>query len=223
MKAFDTLTVDELVALTRPQIELYVDLACAEQGIQLLPTEAPAPPTKDKIMPDLKLYTLGGLSFFDRKDAEKVRELLQKTRLAKLEYIRLDGYTTDYNRKEAVDEYEIPTIGEGEAFSPSYAGKHKTAIQAYNTAKEEYDAAKRTYDEISSKRVGIAKDFSAKIGDARKTQARREVLQAEFRRYMVLAEDNEHIAGRFLITAHPDAAEHVPELQAFFVINSMQQ
>ena len=213
MKPFDQLTETELIALTEEELNRYIDLKCAEEGVKLLPTEAPKPPKMDPCAADAIVYTVGSFSFFDRKDAERIVAQLAKCSLAKTEYLR-NGYKTDYNRQTAVPEYELPTVSEKSYHSPEHAARHAQAIALYNEQKEAYEKANREYTELTQQRAKIAQEYLDAIREARTTSNKRATLMKEYERYMQLAEQNKGVALRFLRLAHTDAPEVLFELYA---------
>jgi hypothetical protein len=206
MKPFDSLTDAELDVLTDDDLMRYVDFVCAEEGTPLLPLTAPTPPELLNLREDIELYHVGGLAFFEEKDANKVVDLLGRTKLARTDYIRLDGgYKTDYQRQTATHAHELPTVEVRKYWSAAHAAKHAERLTLFCQQKEQYEADKRAYDKISQRRAEIVRGFGEKVKEVQGRNARRRKLEEEFTRYLHLADRNEGIALRFLAKAHPDA------------------
>lgn len=69
---------------------------------------------------------------------------------------------------------------------------------------------KKAYDDISAKRLTIAKGFSERITEARACLRKLGFLEAEYKRYLDLAEGDATIAARFMKSAYPDSPAIVP-------------
>lgn len=211
MKHIDDLNDEELLALTPDEIDRYVDLACAEAGIKLLPEKAPQPPKMDSYVPDQVLWSIGGLVFFKKKDADKVRAALVGSSLANVKYVDLGSYRTDYSRRTAVPEHEIPTIHEVQCFSEELAARCKSEFTRINEEKEDYEKRKREYDQISNQRAEIRQRINNQVYALRKQEERRQSMLRELDRYLVLADHNMRVALRFLQSAHPEAPTVLPD------------
>jgi hypothetical protein len=208
MKSIEDLKDHELLELTPAAVDRFIELACAEDGVPLLPKAAPTPPVKRKeLIPDLVLHELSGLYFFKREQADEVRKRLLECDLGTVGYVKLPGWKSDYNRRVAEAEYEVPKITQVELFSETKIGENLRMINETTEAEDAYKKDKENYERISKRRAEIAEKVMKVIAAARKRAQERTFLLAELERYVDLAEQDRGIALRFLAKAHPEARE----------------
>jgi len=82
---FSDLSVNEKLMLTDEEVERFIDLECAFEGVKLIPY--PEEPVKPEIEESEKYYQIGYSSDFrfkKRDEAEKVLELLRKCKVEKI-------------------------------------------------------------------------------------------------------------------------------------------
>ena len=209
MKPFNTLSEQELVALDEEQIQRYIDFACAEDGVPLLPFLPPEPAAID-FKPDAKYYSVGhSLHFRTAEEAARVMETIKANNPVDTGYISTPGSVT--STTIATGKPYI-TISESDAFSAGRAAELKDALAAAKREEEVYQKAKHAYDAAVTQRASYADEIRSKIGEAWETHTRREEIRRAYERYLDLAGGQPSIATRFLSNAYHDAERLLPDL-----------
>lgn len=209
MKAFTNLTEQELVALTEEDIRRYIDYACAENGVPLLPALPPEPPVV-AFEPDAKVYSVGHyLHFTSVEDATRVMEAIKSSRLIDTDYLSTPAHITSLaiaNRQPRI------AIDVQDAFSQDKAAAIKRDLADAKIAQDIYDRAKKDYDGAVNDRQAYESDIRDAVAAAWDTHRKRESRRADYERYLSLADGNKQIAARFLDNAHRDARVLLPDL-----------
>lgn len=214
MKKFDDLNELELVALATDEINHYIDVACAEAGVPLLPPRPPEAPELPEVPPhDATVYTLKwGYSsvahFTDSAQANAALELFKGlTSICDLGYVSGPSY-----EKKIVNDSREFSISTESCYSGNLADRLALVLGEIKTAKDAHTKEKGAFDKAVIEREGIASEIRTRVREARDRENRRQRLRLEFDRYLVLADGSRDIAARFLAKAYPDAPELVPEL-----------
>lgn len=208
-KNFDDLTEEELLALAPDDVQRYIDRESAEAGIPLV--EDPGPePDKAEIAGDLKIFSVGGLTFTDRFDA-----LAAMDKIAVLKS-RVDlGYISGPSYKQmAVRPGELE-IREGLVFQEQTADARAAVIADHEQRKAAWDKRRRAYESARSRRLTIQNEITQRVREARQKQWQRDDVRRTFAKYLDLAEGNRRTAGRLVLAAHHDAKELCPDLFTF--------
>lgn len=213
MKSFETLTEQELVALTEDEIQRYIDYACAENGVPLLPSLPPAPEPVS-YEPDAKVYSVGHwLHFLHAEQAARVMEAISEAAPIEMDYLTVPSGVTSHaisKRRPTVQDVTVQL-----AFSAERAAELKEAMAGQKRAEDVYEKAKKEYDRAVSEREAYASDVRDAVAAAWEKHNRRESLRRSYERYLSLADGNAEIAARFLANAHRDAQVLLPELFVF--------
>jgi hypothetical protein len=204
---FETLTDDQLAALEYEDIQFYIDIACAEQGIPLLPAE-PVPPPERTITKSGVHYVIGTWRFSQREAAEAIADVVNKQH----EFRRETKYIGDswrynsptYDAREDTPEVSVTTE---RVFTMSEAAAQQEDINKWAAAKKQYEDDKKAYDSTSKGRNAAGVEIRSRVEDAARKVRRREFLKAEYQKYLTLANGVIDIAGRFLYRAYSDAKE----------------
>lgn len=213
MKPFKTLTEQELVALSEDDVQRYIDYACAEEGVPLLPTLPPAPVAVN-YEPDAKLYSLGHwLHFQHPEQAARVLEAIKEAAPVETDYLQTPTGVT--STAIAARRSSALTIVAEDAFTAMRAAEIREALAGAKRAEDIYNKAKKAYDSAVRERDGIASDIRDTIAAAWEKHERRESLRRDYERYLSLADGNSEIAARFLANAHGDAQVLLPDLFVF--------
>lgn len=196
---FDNLNDEQLMNLTPEEVEYYTDLACAEEGVPLLPPCPVKPDDSGRPMPDVQVWEVGEFRFTNRTDAERVRDFIEVLPRCTWEYV--SGPRYDKLVKPTTDPVKIES--EMHWSRDSYDANKAYLIEASRKQKE-YEADKAEYDEVAKKRARIAEWINDTIAAAweRKNQADR--ILAEFNRYATLAEGDREMALKFFFAAYGD-------------------
>lgn len=208
LKPFDELTEAELNELTPELLELYIDRACAEAGVALLPPSVPVAPTQRAPEPDLEVFQVAGIMCAHLDDARALRDML-----AAIQTYKHDYYGRHYHTK-AVRETEPPAVTPRKVYSEAWAEQSREALNVYTEATKQYEEEKRAYDETVRERERIAADIRGAVDRAAARASRRRELRRQFERYLQLANGDALIAARFLGEAkgNSDARELLPDL-----------
>jgi hypothetical protein len=200
----------ELINVTQDDISRYVDLACAEEGIPLLPEQAPIAPDAEAVADDMTVYEIAGILFPRREDAQKVCDLVATLEHGSTNYISGPSYRQKYEPTEG-DSVSVQTR---RLLSPQKAASLKGAILVIERAKKEYQDTKKEYDRIVEARAEIVTRIDEAVRKAQSAQWRRDGLMKEYQRYLDLAQGIKTIALRFLEAARPESRELLPALFA---------
>lgn len=210
MKPFDDLTHDELVALDDAAISFYIDKACAEEGVPLLPPSAPVPPIVATIDKRVTHYIVSGLRFTSEADARAVQEAIAKA-TSRRTLVYMGSYRWQDPQHDAPAEDEVVVTLE-RVFDADGAAAEKAEKDRTSARKAEFDAAKKEYDAALSGRDNVAAQIRGTVNEAHRLQHKRDRLMAEYERYIPLANGDAQVAKRFLQRAHSDARDVLPRL-----------
>lgn len=211
MKDFDDLTEAELINLTTEDTIYYIDRACAEAGIPLLPPVKPELPVKPPEN-DLIVYNVSGIKLLDMQEAMRLREFLASlTSLGGDAYHYLNGYEHYFQEKtEPISIAPEPMMSEQRALAM------KTAIAAHGVAQKQAEEERAEFDKIMERRETVSERVYHHIREAVNTSYLRRALLRDFDRYVELANGDRVVAARFLEKAKPDARTLLPDLFASF-------
>ena len=215
MKRFKEISTEELVKLTQKQIDDLVDLECAEENIRLLPV-LPQEADFDIDIPDITVYELPELQLTNKDDAKKVLDLMNTIK----SQVTVE-WRSSYDHRPVRKTTEILQYRESQRYSQELYSKIADKVTMRETAKENYNEAKKEYDEIEEQRKEIVQKVMAGINQAKLQDQRVENLKREFNRYMVLAENDRHIAWRFLEDARPKEKEDLFKLKGIIAKEAM--
>lgn len=199
MKSFNELTDDEVLALGDAEVETYIDLACAEEGVPFLP---PLPEAPEKYDPKgtVTIFRVGGEEFTDSAEAEAIASAINAATSrvnVSAKYPQggwrgqsqwvLDG--EDEAREVSVSTQTVFTLAEYE--------QHRARLAAYLTDKNEYDEKLATYKSVASKREDARIPITERVDHVKSAAALRGYLIAGFAPYVELADGDKTVAMRF--------------------------
>lgn len=204
-----SLTDEELAALTEEQIERYIDLACAQRGIRLLPPEPKKPELTAEPLPDVTLFKVGSWYFTDENEARALLDLLYKsTSMVDKEWTEVGKYRL--SKDSPLESWNAPKLERSSAYSRSLYAEYEAIFEKNEREREAYEAKRKEYDEILRQRAEVESEILTAIQDAVARINKRERLQKEFQRYLDLAEGDRRVAMRFFRDAYPD--EEIPSV-----------
>lgn len=202
MKRINELSRDELVALTGEQIERYVDIECAEEGVALLPP-APVEPEKNAPEPDIECWTVPTVTFRDRAHALEVIELINQ--LSRVIPDPIGGWRYGY------DSYYTP-VDPGEdrqiepklerMWSPAHFDAARVVVDAAKRERDAYTKAKDEYRKAVDARAEISKRVREVVNSAHSEVWEEDNVRREFARYVEIADGDKDTALRFFKNAH---------------------
>jgi len=203
MKTITELTHDELLALNDEQIERYVQLEIAEQGIK--PVLPPEETTFEKvtITPTEKAYEVCNIIFKDKEQAIK--------------FASQDIYSTDYDYSIGYD-YKYLKKTEGLEIKENFYFDRKKVmdlaplLQSNKIKKEEYDEQKQAYDKFLNSTTEHRELVFDVVAKAKEKERGINNAVKSFEKYKDLAEGNEAIALNFFDKAFTDIDEEIKEI-----------
>jgi hypothetical protein len=205
MNDFQNLTDEQVFQLTAEQINFYVDLECAKEGVLLLPDKQPVEPQLDKPQPDTLVYEVGNFYVTSAEEAATLLEALQKVKLVRLDYESSTGYDSKYI-KRLDTEVEAKPI---KCYSPEVFADIRKSLAEYTLAKNTYTREYNEYREIVKKREAAAQWIWDRVEEIREKHVSQERMNKEFQRYLVLANGDKEIARNFLKNAYSLSVEEV--------------
>jgi len=201
MKTIDDLTYDELVDLSSEEINHYIDVQCAMEGIPLLPEEPGNKPVEPEVSFDLKLWKLPEVCLVDKDTAELLATELTKAQRYTSSWIRgitRYGYEPDHS---AIDATFV------QATTKSLLVAHREELEKYEEEKTLYREQDNAYDKASNARSSARTHVMDVVYAAQEKQSDLARLDALFTRYLALADGDRAIAAKFLREAQPALIE----------------
>jgi hypothetical protein len=202
MKNFFDLTDEEILNLTKDEIQNYIDLECAKNGIKLTPQ--PKKPEKNIPAPDVNVYTIGGFKTLNYDKALAVFNLVSDMDLVDVDYGR------DFNYKFVTEpkSYTKPEITTDKYYSEESYKQIEDDIKKYEDAVKQYEMLMEDFEANQERRNEVADSILEVVYAAREKEFERQFLENQFNRYLELAENDRGTALRFLFDAHPEAENH---------------
>ena len=209
-KAFDNLTHEELIALTDEQIQFYIDKACAEEGVPLLPPSAPVKPDVVVVPKTVTHYVVAGVRFLVESEARAVAAAINRSQ-SRRALVHMGTYRWSDPVHDAPEQDEVLVTTE-QVFDANGAAAHKAETDQKADRLKAYEDAKKAYDAALTGRDNVGQSIRATVSKAWRLESRRQELLREYDRYKPLANGDELVAKRFLQRAHGDAREVLPSL-----------
>jgi hypothetical protein len=200
MKRIEDYTDEELYDLDEVQLEQLVDLECAYKGIALLPP-SPSEPEKPEGQPDKVVWEVlpPTLLFATKEEAEACAHTLTGLNLLEIYSLRSGySYEAPYGVRAPEDD-PTPSINERRHWTPEHYDANKTALERYESAKNTYNSQRREYDSVQGQRAEVIRQLQARMDEHAQKSYDTQRIQADFDRYMTLADGNREIALKFLL------------------------
>ena len=212
MKPFDDLTDEQRANLSGADIDRYIDIECAEAGVQL-PPELPPAPVNQLAQPELTVYELPVMAFRDQKDALKIAEIATSLSRVQIEYVNLGpGYR---QRVKPVDDGGVH-IQPKQVYSDDQANKRSAEIARHEQELHDYKELREKADKIQKARGTIAVNVWSAVNAAKRAANRRTELVDAYARYLELTDNNRRTAARYLEKTYgAEARDLCPELFDF--------
>jgi len=198
MNDFQNLTDEQVFQLTAEQVNFYVDLECAKEGVLLLPDEMPVEPVLVKPPFDATVYEIGGFVVVTPEESAVILDALNSVKLVRLDYESATGYESKFIRRLDTE----TKVTQTRCYSGETFAEIKKALTEYTMAKNTYDRAIKEYREINSKREKAAQWIWDRVEEIREKHISQERMNKEFQRYLVLANGDKDIARNFLKNAY---------------------
>jgi hypothetical protein len=205
MNQFSDLTDEQVFQLTDEQINFYIDLECAKEGVLLLPEEVPDMPVLVKPAFDATVYQVGEFFVKTPEEAALILDALNNCKLVKLDYESETGYESKYIKMKDSEEQVKPI----RCYSPGTFAEIRTALKEFTVAKNKYEHAIKEYRDISEKRRNVSKWIMERVSEVSDKHYATERMGNEFNRYLVLSNGDTQIARNFLKNAYDLTDEEV--------------
>jgi hypothetical protein len=198
--------------LTFEQVERFVDIACAMDGVMLLP-ELPVEPKLDNPPKDAWIFKVGEFKVRTAEDAAKILEVVSSVGLVETTYDYHVGYNNTYI--VAGKTVNPPEIKKESVYSAEMYAKVKSDLQKFNAAKTEYDSKRKDYDKASTDRSKISSKIWEYVNDVNFEFGQKERLTNEFARYLDLAGGDKAIALSFFDSAFKKELDDMQDYEEF--------
>ena len=207
MKRIDEMNNKEILALKDEDITTLIDLECAYEGIPLLP-DCPVKPEAINHEKDLAAYEVAGYYFLKPEEASRILEVIQSADT----YIK-DGWNDDAQLKKIKDgDYNSPKVEVRKFYSQTKLSEIKNELEENKRAIKTYEMEKKSYDRILENRNKVVARVTAVIHEVVENNSHRQFYEAEFNRYLKLAEDNREVAMNFLLKTYCDVEHEFADL-----------
>lgn len=211
-KNFEDLTKEELLELNEDDIQWYIKVEMAKDGVKILqmpiePTYQPLPET------DKKLYEVSGITFSTLEAAEKVRDALNTVadQLARSNYNYGLGYNYKYFEKTDKDDFVINTQS---LYSKEVYDSISGVLKDNEKVRNVYKNAKEEYEKETEKAESIVDVIRGKIEAAHREKMELENYTDRIVEYFELAQGNADVAWSFFLKAYPVIDEVVEQVKA---------
>ena len=207
MKNFEDLTEQEILNLSHDDVEKYVNLKKANEGIKLI--EAPEiPKYKDIPGKDMVVYVCGlfgdSLLFKDLSELQNILEIIRNSKNIGSSSSRhgsdnsfFSGLTNEYSF-DCWDEIKTKKY-----YSPELYKKIKDDKKNNDSMKQKYESYYKDYEINQKESNWISKYLFDKYYEVQdKYNTLNSYCNQMKETYMSLAEDKEEIAIKFLVKAH---------------------
>ena len=209
MNEFSDLTDEQVFKLTTEQVDFYVNLECAKEGVLLLPDERPIEPRLEKPPFDAVAFQVGDFYVSTADEATKILDALKSVRIIRLDYESATGYDSKVVKR--LDSF-TPEIKQIACYSQETFAEIKKQLTEYILAKNTYDRSVREYNDIVTKRDKVAEWIWNRAEEVREKHTSQEKLLNEYKRYLVLSNNDSEIALNFLQNAYKLEDNQLEEL-----------
>lgn len=215
MRNFEDLNEQEILALTDTDVDRYVRLRMAEEGIRIL--KAPIEPKYTKLpSPTVPAYHINGLTYpLTHKDAAERLSAAIKKDAAHFTYTDYDYRASDIKYLNPMGSTEgMGSVDERKYYTQSQAAELQEIARKNKELEDTYKKELLEYRINQEKVTEIRKEVENKVEGVRSKYRNFENLLEHFREYLNLAEGSEEIAWKFLRKAYAvgeEAANYIQE------------
>jgi hypothetical protein len=203
MKRINELSHDEIIKLTNEEINNYIDIEIAEEGIK------PCPSPKNPSLEDVGLvatetfYKLGELLFSNKEEAVKVASM----DIFKSTY----SWNISYDYRWAEKEVDLK-IEEINLYKKEDILRTTGLIKARDLKKKEYEESKTKYDKYLNATAKYKDCVWNIISEARSKEYSIQNAVDAFNKYKQIANNDESVALRFFDKAFSDEPNEIKEI-----------
>lgn len=201
VKPFNQLGDKELIALTEPEIEYYINLKKAETGVKLIaPPEVPTYQT----LPEKDFVVYGAAGFyFDTQEAAQAVAFAVNQQASGLYNLSYDYYNSDRKDQYASkDESDLAAVTVTHCYSRATYDRIKHIMASNKRIKEAYETMEQEYKAEVDKSTDLIADIRNAISNAYDRIAKIESYKDYIREYLRLANGNAETAWNFFKKAY---------------------
>jgi len=203
MKTINDLTHEELINLTEEQIQFYINLAIAEEGIKPCPVPIEPNLINSGIVATEVFYEFGGTFFKNKADAVAVSQM----EIFRTEY----DYGAGYSHKWAERNID-GKIEERRFYKKEDVLRVAGLLQDMEKKRGIYNSAKSEYDKYLRKTTSCREHVWNIVNDAKDKEERIQNAQKAIENYKELAQGDEEVALRFFEKAFNDEPQEIKEI-----------
>ena len=188
--------------VTHKEVEKFIDLECAFEGIKLIPCpEVPVEPEMEEKEIYYQIGYISDLQFKNMEDAEKVMKLLKTCEMVGVSYLENYNYIKGKNFDRQINTYT--------AYSKEDVETNKKAIEEYKRKKGSYDELKKEYDKELEFKTSIEDKIWDEVNHLRGIKQMQDDMIATYQKYYVMAKEDSAIAMQFLRNAYSDKLDKI--------------
>lgn len=198
---FGDLSYEEKARLITEQVDEYIKIECAYEGVKLLPEpELPIKPEMGEKTDYFRIGYANELTFEKAEDAEKVLKVLRTCIMI------ITDWSEDYSHVKKIHKFDGRITTERYYTLEQY-NKMKDALVLYKKEKETYDELYKEWQKEDIKLGRIRDNIWFELDRITKLEHTRGMLMAEFKIYLPMAKGNYEIALNFLTNSWHKAME----------------
>jgi len=200
---FSDLAIEEKLKLTDEEVDKFIDLECAFEGVKLIP--CPVEPVGPKMEEEETYYQIGYISdlqFKNMADAEKVLKLLKTCEMVNISYL------DDYNYVSRTKKFD-KQINVHNAYSKADIEANRKALEEYKRMKGSYAELKKEYDKELELKTNVEDKIWEEINHLRGIKQIQDDMVATYQKYYVMAKEDSAIAMQFLRNAYSDKLDKI--------------
>lgn len=202
---FSDLAVDEKLKLTDEEVEKFIDLECAFEGVKLIPCpEKPVEPEMEEKETYYQIGYISDLEFKNIEDAEKVLKLLKTCQIV------CNSHLGDYNYVSKVKNFD-KQINVYTAYSKEDIEANRKALEGYKKKKESYAELKKEYNKELESKTFIEDKIWDEINHLRGIKQMQDDIIFTYQKYYVMAKEDSVIAMQFLENAYSEKLDKIKE------------
>ena len=189
---FGDLSYEEKAKLETEQIDEFIKIECAFEGVKLL--LEPILPVKPEMGEKTDYFRIGyanELTFEKLEDAERALKVLRTCTMVDTDW------SEDYSHVKKIHKFDGRIRTEGYYTLEQY-NKMKDALALYNKEKDIYDELHKEWQKEDIKLGRIRDNIWFELDRITKLEHTRGMLMAEFKIYLPMAKGNYEIALNFL-------------------------
>lgn len=213
-KKYTDYTDQELLDLyTGEDWENFFEFQCALDSIPFLPAHYGPEPAKITKQKDITAWSVGGIKFKNKEDAEKVFGLITSMDLVDDVYKQSNVYVL---KELNSDDYSYPKLSSSMYYTKELYEEIKPDLLAYKERFSAWEKVKNNYNEVAVLREDLLEQILVIIRAVERKNNQYAEMQSKYTRYIELSNGDKEVALNFLRNSCPSYKEDFPE---FFEAN----